>query len=173
MSDSYRIINRTRQSVPRQFFGLAAWILVCFAAGGIGAIASVEAREFYSQLTRPDWAPPGWVFGPVWSTLYALMAIAAWLVWRLHGFKAGQTALMLFIGQLAVNALWSWLFFAWHQGGLAFAELLILWALIAATTVSFWRHSILAGVLMLPYLAWVTFASVLTYYTWRLNPVLL
>ncbi|MEO6080998.1 MAG: TspO/MBR family protein [Steroidobacteraceae bacterium] len=160
-------------SISRQLIGLAGWLLVSFAAGAIGAIASVEARTFYGQLTRPDWAPPGWLFGPVWSALFALMGLAAWLVWRQHGFKAGRAALVLFVIQLAANALWSWLFFAWHQGGLAFAEVLVLWALIVATSVSFWRHSALAGAMMLPYLAWVTFASALTYSTWQLNPGLL
>jgi translocator protein len=160
-------------STSRQLFGLAGWVLVSFAAGAAGAIASVEARAFYGELSRPSWAPPGWVFAPVWSTLYALMAIAAWLVWRRDGFRAARIGLVLFLVQLAVNALWSWLFFAWQQGALAFAEVLVLWILILATTVSFWRYSIIAGVLMIPYLAWVTFASALTYSTWRLNPGLL
>ena len=160
----------TKPSISRQIAGLAAWLLVSFSAGAIGAVASVEAGTFYGQLTRPIWAPPGWLFAPVWSTLYALMGLSAWLVWRRHGFRASRTSLALFIVQLAVNALWSWLFFAWHNGGLAFAEVLVLWVLISATCVAFWRVSALAGALMLPYLAWVTFASFLTYATWRLNP---
>lgn len=166
-------VEMTRPFTSTQVAGLACWLIATFVAGAIGAVASVDAREFYAQLTRPAWAPPGWIFGPVWSTLYALMGFAAWLVWRRQGFRAGRTALILFIVQLSVNALWSWLFFAWRLGGLAFAEVLILCGLVAATTVLFWRHSVLAGSLMVPYLAWVMFATALTYATWRLNPTLL
>ena len=101
------------------------------------------------------------------------MGFAAWLVWRSHGFKAGRTALVLFISQLAANALWTWLFFAWRQGAAAFVEILILWVLIVATVASFWRLNTLAGVLMIPYLAWVTFACALTLSVWRLNVGLL
>jgi len=101
------------------------------------------------------------------------MAASAWLVWRRHGFAGGRRALVLFVMQLAANALWSWLFFAWHLGGLAFAEVLVLWCLIVATVVSFQRLSALAAVLLYPYLAWSTFASALTFSIWRLNPGLL
>lgn len=157
----------------RSIAGLAGWLLLCFAAAAIGAIASAEARDFYAQLARPDWAPPAWLFAPVWSALYAAMGISAWLVWRTHGFHRGGTALRLFIIQLAVNALWSWIFFAWHQGALAFAEILLLWGLIVATILSFWQLHRLAAVLLLPYLAWVSFATLLTFSTWQLNPALL
>jgi tryptophan-rich sensory protein len=152
--------------------GLLSWLVLSFAAAGIGAIATAEAGEFYQQLVRPDWAPPAWLFAPVWTTLYLLMGIAAWLVWRTHGFRGARTALVLFIVQLGVNALWSWLFFAWRRGDLAVAEVLLLWCLIVATVISFWRLKPLAAVLLLPYLGWVTFASALTYSTWRLNPIL-
>jgi translocator protein len=160
-------------STSRQYIGLAVWLGVCLAAGGIGAIASADAGSFYGQLARPDWAPPAWLFAPVWTALYALMAVSAWLVWRQCGFRAGRTALVLFIVQLAANALWTWVFFAWNQGALAFAEILILWCLIVATTVSFWRLRVLAAVMLLPYLAWVTFATMLTFSTWQRNPGLL
>ena len=154
-----------------QLAGLLGWLLVAFAAGGVGAIASVDAASFYAQLSRPSWAPPAWVFGPVWSTLYALMGIAAWLVWRSPG--STRLALGLFCAQLAANALWSWLFFAWHQGALAVVEVFVLVALIAATVAVFWRTSPLAAMLLLPYLAWVSFASVLTWAVWKGNPGLL
>ena len=160
-------------SASRQVLGLLGWLVLSFAAAGIGAIASSDAGAFFGQLARPSWAPPEWLFAPVWTVLYALMGIAAWLVWRLHGFKGARTALSLFIIQLAANALWTWLFFVWRQGPLAFAEILLLWCLIAATIASFWRFSHLAAALLLPYLAWVTFASALTFATWRLNPHLL
>lgn len=159
-----------RFTLQKQLLGLAAWLLLCFIAAGIGAAASVQAGAFYGQLVRPDWAPPGSVFGPVWSLLYLLMAIAAWLVWRVAGWRAAGSALGLFVLQLALNALWSWLFFGWRLGGPAFAEVLVLWSLIAATVVAFWRIKPLAGALLLPYLLWVGFASVLNYTVWQLNP---
>lgn len=155
---------------PRQLLaGLAAWLVVAFAAAAIGAVASVQAASFYSQLVRPDWAPPPGVFGPVWSVLYALMGVAAWLVWREPKEARHTTPLTLFVAQLAVNALWSWLFFAWHMGAAAFADVLLLLALIAATIVAFWRVRPLAGILLLPYFAWVAFAGALTWSVWRGN----
>lgn len=162
-----------KNSTIRQVAGLLGWIALVFLAAWIGSIASMQARDFYASLVRPDWAPPGSVFGPVWTVLYTLMAIAAWLVWRERGWAGARGPLLLFCAQLAVNALWSWLYFAWRQGALAFAEILVLWLLIAATAVAFWRVKKLAGVLLLPYLAWVSFATALTWATWRANPQLL
>jgi tryptophan-rich sensory protein len=159
--------------LPRQLLGLLAWLAICFAAAGLGALASVNAAGFYQQLIRPTWAPPGWLFGPVWTALYMSMAIAAWLAWRERSLTGMGSASVLFLSQLAVNALWSWLFFAWHQGGFAFADVLILLALIVASVRALWRIRPLAGALMLPYLAWVAFASMLNLTTWRLNPHLL
>jgi translocator protein len=154
-------------------FGLVAWGLLCYAAAAIGAVASTRAGAFYAELARPDWAPPGWLFAPVWTVLYGLMAVAAWLVWRARGWGGARGALGLFVVQLAVNALWTWLFFAWRLGGLAFAEILLLLVLIAATTLAFWRIRPLAGALLLPYLAWVAFAAALTWATWQRNPEVL
>jgi tryptophan-rich sensory protein len=142
-----------------------------FAAAALGAVASVDAPSFYAQLSKPSWAPPAWLFGPVWSVLYALMGIAAWLVWRSPALK--KMALSLFAVQLAVNALWSWLFFAWHLGAFAAVEVLILLALIVATITAFWRISHLAALLLVPYLLWVSFASALTWAIWQSNPNLL
>ncbi len=166
----------TSHSIPSkqaQIFGLIGWLVVSFAASAIGAIASIQAREFYVDLTQPSWAPPGWLFGPVWTTLFAMMAIAAWLVWRNGGFSSNLVALSLFLLQLGVNALWSWLFFAWYQGGLALADIVLLWVLIVATIVAFWRVRPLAGMLLIPYLLWVSFAAVLNYAMWQLNPQIL
>lgn len=160
-------------SGSRQIIGLLGWLLLSFAAAAIGAVASAEAGAFYEQLVRPSWAPPGWLFAPVWALLYVLMGVAAWLVWRAHGFKEARAALALFIAQLGANALWTWVFFVWHQGAFAFAEVILLWCLIVATAASFRRLNALAAVLLLPYLAWVTFAAALTFSTWRLNPDLL
>lgn len=150
---------------------MLGWLLVVFVAAAVGAAASVDAPSFYAQLSKPAWAPPAGVFGPVWTVLYALMGVAAWLVWRSPGPK--RAALTLFGAQLAANALWSWLFFAWHRGALAAVEILVLLALIVAMIVAFWRISRLAALLMVRYLLWVSFASVLTWAVWRSNPTLL
>jgi tryptophan-rich sensory protein len=162
-------------TVPKskQIVGLVAWLAVTFIAAAIGSIASIKAAAFYTQLARPEWAPPPDLFGPVWTVLYALMGIAAWLVWRVGGFQKARTALTLFLVQLLVNALWSWLFFAWHLGALAFAEIILLWALVAATIVAFWRIRPLAGAFLIPYLLWVSFAATLNYSVWQLNPQVL
>jgi tryptophan-rich sensory protein len=160
-------------SVSKPTLGLLAWLLLTFAAAAVGAIASANAGRFYAELTRPSWAPPAWLFGPVWSVLYALMGISAWLVWQAKGFPGAPGALILFIVQLAANAFWSWLFFTWHKGGLAFLDVLVLWVLILLTVVAFWRSSRVAAALLLPYLAWVTFALALTFAIWKLNPELL
>jgi tryptophan-rich sensory protein len=161
---------KTSSSTLQQVFALLGAALLTFAAGGAGAIASADAGAFYAELERPSWAPPGWLFGPVWSVLYAAMAVSAWLVWRARGLAGARAALLLFLVQLVANALWSWLFFAWHRGALAFAEVLVLWGLIAATIVAFQRINIVAAVLLYPYLAWTTFAAALTFAIWRLNP---
>jgi tryptophan-rich sensory protein len=161
----------SRPAAP--LLGLAAWIGGSFAAGAVGGIASVGAAGFYAQLDRPGWAPPGWLFGPVWTTLYLLMGVAVWLVWRERGWAGARVALGLFVAQLACNALWTWLFFAWRRGGLALAEIAILAALIVATMAAFARVRALAAVLLVPYLMWVLFAAALTAAVWRRNPGLL
>jgi benzodiazapine receptor len=143
-----------------------------FAAAAIGSIASVRAEAFYAEMFRPSWAPPGWLFGPVWTALYIMMAVAAWLVVQERGWKGSRPAMNLFFLQLVFNALWSWIFFAWRSGGGAFAEILLLWVLILATLIAFWRIRPLAGALMLPYLLWVSFATALTLRVWQLNPEL-
>ena len=158
---------------PKSLVALAGWILLAAAAGAVGGIASAGAGEFYAQLDRPGWAPPARLFGPVWSALYLLMGIAAWLVWRERHRGPVRPALTLFVVQLAFNALWAWLFFAWRLGGVAVAEILLLAALVAATTGAFWRARPLAGALLLPYLGWVLYAAALTWAVWRRNPVLL
>lgn len=154
----------TRRS---QWLGLAGWLALVFVAAAIGAGASIHARGFYEALQRPGWAPPAWVFGPVWSVLYVMMGVAVWLAWRAG---AGRATLALFVAQLALNALWSCLFFGWHQGRWAFVDIVALELLIVATVIAFWRVRPLAAALLLPYLGWVTFASVLCYRVWRLNP---
>lgn len=163
----------THFSKQTQFFGLVGWLVLSFAASFAGAVASFQAKSFYGLLSQPAWAPPAWLFGPVWTVLFTMMAIAAWLVWRSGGVQANRNALTLFLVQLVFNALWSWLFFAWKLGAWAFADILLLWVLIMATLVSFWRVSKLAGALLIPYLLWVTFAGALNHALWQINPQIL
>ncbi len=157
-------------NVRRQVVGLLGWAVVTFLAAALGARASISAADFYAGLALPAWAPPASVFGPVWTVLYALMALAAWLVWRQGGWRTTTPALVLYLLQLALNVLWSWLFFGWKQGALAFADILLLLVLIVATVVAFHRVRPAAAWLLLPYLAWVAFASALNYAVWQANP---
>jgi len=149
---------------------LAFWIFACFAVAGVsGASTAREVTGWYRTLVRPGFAPPNWVFGPVWSLLYLLMAIAAWRVTVVPTSPLRNWAIALFVAQLALNYAWSWLFFSLHQIGLALAEVVLLWLAILVCTVVFRRISPLAAGLMTPYLAWVTFASFLNGGFWWLN----
>jgi len=151
----------------RQALGLGGWALLCFAAASSGGL--FMPGEWYAALKKPSWNPPGWVFGPVWTALYGMMAVAAWLVWKRGGFAAQRRPLGLFLVQLALNAAWTPLFFGLHRPDLAFAEIVLLWLAIAASIVAFRRVSGATTPLLVPYLAWVSFAAVLTFALWRLN----
>ena len=153
--------------------GLLGWLALCFVAAALGGLASSNAVGFYGQLVQPTWAPPAWLFGPVWTLLYAMMGVAAWLVWKEQGWRNARGALSLFVAQLAANALWTWLFFVWHLGAVASAEIVLLWLMIAFTAWKFWHIRKLAGGLLLPYLLWVSFATALSFAMWRGNPQIL
>ena len=134
----------------------------------IGMVTRSAVDGWYRSLKKPSWTPPGWLFGPVWSVLYISMSVACWLVW-----KADPGALVcfrVFAAQLLLNHAWSLIFFGLKRPGLALAEMLILWVSIAATVLCFATKSTLAAKLMLPYLAWVSFAAALNYRIWRDNP---
>ena len=137
--------------------------------GAAGALATVRAPAFYQALVKPSWAPPPSLFGPVWTALYLLMGIAAFLVWRRHGWNG---ALVLFLVQLVPNALWSWLFFRWQLGAASIADIALLWVMIVVLEVWFSRLRVLSAVLLLPYLAWVTFATALNIAIVRATPSL-
>ncbi|MDJ0973439.1 MAG: TspO/MBR family protein [Planctomycetota bacterium] len=147
---------------------LVLWVLLSFVPSLTGIFFRPGA--WYAALEKPAWTPPGWVFGPVWTTLYTLMGIAAWLVWRKAGWSGARTALSLFLVQLALNAAWTPLFFGVHAMLVAFVCIVLMWLAVAATLVAFWRQTRLAGVLLVPYLAWLTLASALNFELWRLNP---
>lgn len=153
-----------------RWIGLVLFVLICLGAGGLGAVATTpEIDGWYRTVAKPEWNPPDWVFGPVWTTLFVLMGISAWLVWKPAGFKYAATPLSLFALQLILNVAWSWIFFGLHQIGWAAVEIVILWMAILATTIAFFRRSKSAGWLLVPYLSWVTFASLLNFTIWRLN----
>ena len=156
----------------KRWIGLIIFLLVCLGAGGLGAIATTpEIDGWYRTLAKPTWNPPDSVFGPVWTTLYIMMAVAAWLVWISAERKSTVLPLALFATQLLLNVAWSWIFFGLHQPGWALAEIILLWLTIGATMLVFFRFSKIAGWLLVPYLAWVSFASVLNLAIWRLNGV--
>lgn len=160
---------------PLSWLALPGWVALAATAGAVGAVASRNAGEFYGALAKPGWAPPGWVFGPVWSALYLLMGVAAWLVWRAQPTTPAERAqrrrgLTLFVAQLGLNALWTWLFFAWRQGAAAFVEIILLWIAVAATAWHFGRLRPLAAYSLVPYLGWVSFAMALTWAVWQRNP---
>ncbi len=156
------------QPTRRRLRALAGWLLLCFAAASFGGL--FVPGEWYATLKKPAWNPPSWVFGPVWSALYTMMAVAAWLVWRQGGFATQRRPLGLFLAQLALNAAWTPLFFGLRNPGLAFAEMVLLWLAIAATIAAFRPVSRTAMCLLTPYLAWVSFAAALNFALWRLNP---
>ncbi len=152
------------------WIGLLVLIVICFAASGLGgAVTYPQIKNWYAALAKPTWNPPDWIFGPAWSVLYLSMAVAAWLVWRQGGLAGARWPLSLFGFQLLLNMVWSWLFFGLHSPGIAFVDVVLLWVAISATTIAFWRRSFVAGLLFLPYLAWVSFAAVLNFWIWRLN----
>jgi len=151
----------------RALLGLTGWIFLCFSAAALGGLAT--PGEWYRSLAKPPWTPPDQVFGPVWTVLYGTMAISAWLVWRQEGVRGARLALGFFLAQLALNVLWSWIFFGWQKPGWAVIEIAILWFAIAVTAVMFSRIRRAAGFLLAPYLTWVTFAAALNFEIWRLN----
>ena len=156
----------------RQVVKLAVAVAACEAAGGIGAFLSREGlREWYPKLQKPSFNPPGWVFGPTWTLLYALMGASLWLAEeRAQGDEAAKRTSRFFFGaQLLLNVLWTYVFFGRRAPGWAFVEVLVLLAAIAATLVSFSKASRTAALLLVPYLLWTGFASVLNFSIWRLN----
>jgi len=157
-------------STGGQLLALGIFIGITALAAFIGGLATgTSVTTWYPTLVKPSWNPPAWVFGPVWTTLYLMMAIAAWLVWRKKGLRDGAAPIGLYCIQLALNAVWSVLFFGLHSPGLALIDIAVLWCAIAATTWTFIRQSLPAGLLMIPYWLWVTFASALNAAIYHLN----
>ena len=139
----------------------------CFTIAAALFGGRFASGTWYASLDKPSWNPPNWLFGPVWTFLYLAMAVAAWRAWRSPALPRG--AMLLFTVQLVLNALWSWIFFGMQLPGLAFVEICVLLLGIAATAWLFGKADRLAGILFLPYLAWVGFAAALNFALWRLN----
>jgi tryptophan-rich sensory protein len=162
---------------PQSALTLVGWVALCLAAGGLGSLVTTpKIPTWYASLAKPSWNPPNWVFGPVWTMLYVLMGIAAWLVWSAWAQRAtyaagtyARTGLWWFGVQLVLNVAWSFLFFQWERPDAAFADVLLLWIAIVATIVSFHRAKWFAAWLLIPYLVWVTLAVCLNFAIWRLN----
>jgi len=157
----------------KNILGLFGWLILCFSASFIGALGSMNAPTFYGHLDQPSWAPEPWLFGPVWTVLYTMMAISVWQIWRKGTLSENKWPLFVFIIQLILNALWSWVFFAWQLGGLAFAEIVLLGGGIVLTMSVFWKKDCIASILLLPYLLWVCFAALLNFTLWQMNPTIL
>ena len=167
-----RAAHPTMDQNPSSFSAVDFVFLGLFLA--ITAVAAWFGSRFpvdgwYDALIKPQFNPPNWIFGPVWSILYLMMAIAAWLVWR-QGDKGNVSfALLLYVVQLVLNAAWSWLFFGEHKIQLALVDIVAMLLAIAATIFAFSHHSRLAAAMLVPYLAWVSFATYLNFSFWRLN----
>jgi translocator protein len=156
-------------ALPRnQWLVLAGLILLCLAVGGLGGFSTAGAIDgWYRTIAKPSWTPPDWVFGPVWTVLYIMMAVAAWLVWKTR--DRITPAMALFYSQLALNLAWSLLFFGAQSPGLALIEIVFLWAGVLLTMMAFFGRSATAGWLFVPYLAWVSFAGILNAAIWFMN----
>lgn len=166
-----KVVSHTNGQPPasgaRSALGLVGWIVLSYAAA-LGGVF-VGPGDWYANLRKPAFNPPGWVFGPVWTLLYVMMGASAWLVWRRTGFKHAGTALGLFILQLILNAIWTPLFFGLKSPGASLVVIVGLWVAILATALAFKNRSRLAALLLLPYLVWVSFATVLNASLWYLN----
>jgi len=150
--------------------GLIGFVILCLSVSGIGgAVTTTSVSTWYPTLVKPWFNPPDWVFAPVWTTLYVLMAVSAWRVWRLRGHSNIQRAMKWFAIQLILNLIWSFLFFGFQRVDWALYEIIILLPAIFVTAHKFWKHDRLAGALFVPYLLWASFATVLNGAIWLLN----
>lgn len=165
MADGQAKVERTR---AWELLALGGWLAVTFLAAFIGS--RFEPGAWFRALEKPSWNPPDAVFGPVWTTLYAMMAVAAWLVWRRWGFAGAGAALTAYYVQLGLNTAWSWLFFGRHDIGGALIDIVVLLGAIVLTLILFWKRHRPAALLLVPYLAWVSFATALNFTLYRMNP---
>ncbi len=157
-------------SPGRRWAGLLGWLALSALAAGMGSyLTSLGMPDWYMGLEQPEWSPPDAVFGPVWTILFILMAVAAWIVWARAGWSKARLALSLYLLQLTLNVGWSAAFFGLRSPALGLIEIILLWLAILATIVAFLRHHRVAPLLLLPYIGWVTFAAALNFAIWELN----
>jgi|SRR6185312_629783 tryptophan-rich sensory protein len=162
------MVDTSTRSRAGDFVALCLSLLAVALTAGVGGFAANSAQE-YGNLQQPSWAPPSWLFGPVWTALYAAMAVAAWLVWRSGPIAETKGALAAYAAQLVLNAAWTPLFFGLGWRGIALIDITVLWVVLLATVVLFFRRSAVAGWLLVPYLVWTTFALCLNFAVWQLN----
>jgi benzodiazapine receptor len=163
-------VQNNPQTGGRNWLALAGFLGLCFAvAAAGGAVTASSVGSWYAGLAKPSFNPPAWVFGPVWTVLYVMIAVAGWRVWCRRGEAGARAALIAWGVQLALNLGWSFLFFGAHLIGAALLEIVVLLAAIVCTIVLCWRVDRMAGALLIPYVAWVGFATLLTAALWRLN----
>ncbi|MFD0772431.1 TspO/MBR family protein [Streptomonospora algeriensis] len=160
---------RPALTIGRSAAGLVVFALAVAAAALVGVFSALDSADEYARLQQPAWAPPSWVFGPVWTVLYAMIALAGWEVWRRLGWRGARSALTLYTAQLVLNAAWTPLFFAAGLRAVAFAEIVVLWLVLTATVVVFFGADRRAALLMVPYWVWTTFAAALNFAVWQLN----
>jgi tryptophan-rich sensory protein len=154
-----------------ELIALALFVVLCLGIGALGAsVAQTSVDTWYAELAKPDFTPPDWVFGPMWTVLYVLMAVAAWRVWRIADSDTARGPLTLFALQLALTLGWTVVFFGLLKIGAAVATIMVLDVGVIVTTLAFRTVDRIAALLMAPYLAWVSFATVLNIAIWRLNP---
>lgn len=150
--------------------GLGGFLVLCLAISAIGGWVTADSvGSWYGTLQKPVFNPPVWLFAPVWTLLYLMIALAGWRVWRRVGLSGTRDGMVAYSAQLALNLAWSFLFFGGRLIGVALAEILLLLVVISVNAVLFWRTDRLAGWLLVPYAAWVAFACVLNFALWRLN----
>lgn len=156
--------------LKKSIFPFLISALIVFLAAFIGSFFTTpNISNWYQYLNKPSFNPPNWVFGPTWTILYLLMAAAAFLIWQKRNHPQAKKALIFYLIQLGLNSLWSIIFFGFHQIGLAFIEIIILWFFILLTLLNFYKISKPAGALLIPYLLWVSFASFLNFSLWLIN----
>jgi tryptophan-rich sensory protein len=151
----------------KKIIGLIGWIVICSLAGIFGA--QFEPGTWYESLQKPSWTPPNWVFPVIWPILYIMMGISAWLMWKMKEVSIRSTEFTWFFVQLILNALWSWVFFGMHLISTGLAEVFLLWISLVFTILLFWNKNRTAGLLLIPYLLWISYASALNFAIWQLN----
>lgn len=163
-------MSRDDTSSSRQIIALIIFLALCAAVAGIGSVATSSAMDgWYESLEQPSWNPADWLFGPVWTALYIIIALSAWIVWRKRGWEGAKLPLIVWGVQLGLNLLWTLLFFGMESPLAGLIEIVFLWLAIAATIAVFWPISRLAALMLVPYLLWVTYAGALNYSIWSLN----